>query len=52
MRKALAAGATAPNAPQDHGFMYGHGFEDIDGHGWELMWMDMAAAPSAPAKDC
>jgi predicted lactoylglutathione lyase len=32
--------------------MYGHGFEDIDGHGWELMWMDMAAAPPAPAKDC
>ena len=45
VRKALAAGATAPNAPQDHGFMYGHGFEDLDGHVWELMWMDPAAAP-------
>ena len=43
--KALAAGGTAPNAPQDHGFMYGHGFDDLDGHGWELMWMDPAAAP-------
>ncbi len=43
VRKAVAAGATTPNAPTDHGFMYGHGFEDLDGHGWELMWMDPAA---------
>jgi uncharacterized protein len=42
VRKALAAGGTAPNAPQDHGFMYGHGFEDPDGHVWELVWMDPA----------
>ncbi|MCG2591196.1 VOC family protein [Ramlibacter sp. XY19] len=45
VQKALAAGGTAPNAPQDHGFMYGHGFEDLDGHVWELMWMDPNAAP-------
>ena len=38
--KAVAAGGTAPRAPQDHGFMYGHGFEDLDGHIWELMHMD------------
>lgn len=38
--KALAAGGTAPRAPQDYGFMYGHGFEDIDGHIWELIYMD------------
>ena len=37
--KALAAGGTAPNAPQDHGFMYGHGFEDLDGHIWGLGFM-------------
>jgi predicted lactoylglutathione lyase len=43
--KALAAGGTAPRAPQDHGLMYGHGFEDLDGHIWELGYMDMAAAP-------
>ena len=48
IKKALAAGGTAPRAPQDHGFMYGHAFEDLDGHVWELMWMDMAAAPPAP----
>jgi predicted lactoylglutathione lyase len=45
VRKARAAGATVPNAPQDHGFMYGHGFEDLDGHIWELAWMDPNAAP-------
>ena len=38
--KAVAAGGTAPRAPQDHGWMYGHGFEDLDGHIWELMFMD------------
>ena len=45
VRKALAAGGIAPNAPQDHGFMYGHGFEDLDGHVWELVWMDPSAVP-------
>ena len=45
VKKAIAAGGTAPNAPQDHGFMYAHGFEDLDGHVWELAWMDPAAAP-------
>ncbi|MEO5660788.1 MAG: VOC family protein [Polaromonas sp.] len=45
VRKALAAGATSPRAPQDLGFMYGHGFEDLDGHIWELSYMDMSAMP-------
>jgi GTP-binding protein len=44
--KAIAAGGCAPNAKQDHGFMYGHGFEDLDGHLWELVYMDMNAAPA------
>ena len=39
VKKALAGGGIAPRPPQDHGFMYGHGFEDIDGHTWELMHM-------------
>ena len=43
--RALAAGGTAPRPPQDHGFMYGHGFEDPDGHVWELVYMDPDAAP-------
>jgi uncharacterized protein len=48
VRKAIAAGASTPNAPQDHGFMYGHGFQDLDGHIWELMYMDPNAAPPHP----
>ena len=43
--KAVAAGGKAPNPVQDHGFMYGHGFEDLDGHVWELMHMDPDAVP-------
>ena len=39
MAKALAAGARATGEPDDHGFMYGHGFEDLDGHSWQLTWM-------------
>jgi predicted lactoylglutathione lyase len=45
VRKAKAAGGTVPRQPQDHGFMYGHGFEDLDGHIWEVMYMDPAAVP-------
>jgi len=41
--KAKAAGATIPRDKQDHGFMYSHGFRDLDGHLWEHMWMDPAA---------
>lgn len=37
--RARAAGAHIPEAAQDHGFMYGHGFEDLDGHHWELVHM-------------
>ncbi len=37
--RAIAAGGRAPRPPQDHGFMYGHGFEDLDGHLWELVHM-------------
>ncbi len=45
MQKAVAAGASTPNPPVDHGFMFQHGFADLDGHQWEVFWMDMAAAP-------
>jgi len=41
--KAVAGGGTAPTAPKDHGFMYGHGFEDLDGHIWELIHMEPTA---------
>ena len=43
--KAVAAGGKTPREPQDHGFMYGHGFEDLDGHIWELVCMNASTAP-------
>jgi predicted lactoylglutathione lyase len=45
--KAVAAGARTPLPPEDHGFMYQHGFEDLDGHLWELVHMTPGAAPPA-----
>ncbi len=47
--KALGAGGRETRAAEDHGFMYGRSFEDPDGHIWEPMWMDMAAAQQAMA---
>jgi len=38
--KAVAAGGTTYNEPIDHGFMYEHGFQDLDGHIWSLFYMD------------
>lgn len=43
VRKAVAAGGSTYNEPQDHGFMYGHGFQDPDGHIWELIYMSPSA---------
>lgn len=39
VRLAVAAGAKTPCKPMDHGFMYQSGFEDLDGHLWEIMFM-------------
>ena len=41
--KAVGAGGRTYNKPQDYGFMYGHGFQDLDGHVWELFYMDASA---------
>ena len=45
---ALAAGGTEVDDAEDHGFMYSRSFYDLDGHGWQVMWMDPAAAPHDP----
>ncbi|HSA81119.1 MAG TPA: hypothetical protein VLE23_09860, partial [Geminicoccaceae bacterium] len=37
---ALAAGASEARAPMDYGFMFGRSFNDLDGHIWEIIWMD------------
>lgn len=47
--KALGAGGRETRTAEDHGFMYYRSFEDPDGHIWEPMWMDMAAAQQAMA---
>ncbi len=47
VRKALAAGGQPANDPMDLGFMYGWSFQDLDGHFWEVFWMD----PSAPREE-
>jgi predicted lactoylglutathione lyase len=45
IERAVAAGGTADPAPkQDYGVMYGRSVADPDGHIWEIMWMDPAAA--------
>lgn len=41
--KAVAAGGSVAGDTQDLGFMYGRSFDDLDGHTWEIVWMDPAA---------
>ena len=43
VHKAVAAGGKHAMDPMDHGFMYGWSFYDIDGHNWEVLWMDPKA---------
>lgn len=45
--KAIAAGGIEPRAAQDHGWMYGRSFQDIDGHLWEVFYMDQNGIPQA-----
>jgi uncharacterized protein len=43
--KAMAAGGKKTVETQDHGWMYGRDFEDLDGHIWEAFWMDVSQMP-------
>lgn len=43
VQKAVAAGGKLYTESVDHGFMYQHSFEDLDGHQWEIAWMDPSA---------
>ncbi len=45
VKKAVDAGGTTPSPVQDHGWMYQHGYQDIDGHLWEIAFMDLSAMP-------
>ncbi|ABM09981.1 MULTISPECIES: VOC family protein [Micrococcaceae] len=46
--KALEAGGSETYDAQDLGFMYSRAFRDLDGHHWEVLWMDEAAAQAGP----
>ena len=45
---ALAAGGVEADGLEDYGFMCSRSFFDLDGHGWQVMWMDPAAAQKGP----
>ena len=45
---AVAAGGQDHDDAEDHGFMYSRSFFDLDGHGWQVMWFDPAAAEPGP----
>lgn len=47
---AIAAGGRDHDDAQDYGFMYSRSFFDLDGHGWQVMWMDPVAAELGPAE--
>jgi predicted lactoylglutathione lyase len=44
VQKAIACGGKRAGEPQDDGFMYGSSFYDLDGHHWEVLWMDPKVA--------
>ncbi|MFF6806772.1 VOC family protein [Streptomyces sp. NPDC012616] len=45
---ALAAGGVEADGPEDHGFMYSRSFYDLDGHGWQAMWMNPSSVSTSP----
>jgi uncharacterized protein len=48
VNRAVAAGGSHAMEPMDHGFMYGWSFYDLDGHHWEVLWMDPKAVAEPP----
>ena len=49
--RAFAAGGRDFRPVEDHGWMYGRAFQDLDGHIWEPFFMDLAAMHAAPGED-
>jgi len=47
IKKAVQAGGTTPREPTDYGWRYQHGFQDPDGHLWEIIYMDMSKIDQA-----
>jgi predicted lactoylglutathione lyase len=48
INKAVAAGGTEYRDSEDHGWMYSRAFQDLDGHQWEYIYMDITQAPPTP----
>jgi predicted lactoylglutathione lyase len=48
VKSAIDAGGRDAMPAQDHGFMYGRSFYDLDGHHWEVLWMDPKAVELGP----
>ncbi|MBA2267709.1 MAG: VOC family protein [Thermoproteota archaeon] len=51
INKAIEAGGAEPRKPQDHGWMYDRAFEDIDGHLWEIIYMNESELKSNEKND-
>lgn len=47
LNNVISAGGIEPTEPQDHGWMYGRSFQDIDGHLWEIFYADESAMPTS-----
>jgi predicted lactoylglutathione lyase len=47
VKKAVEAGGSIYRDAEDHGWMYGKSFADLDGHQWEILFMDEAAIPKS-----
>lgn len=45
VQKAVNAGGNSYMEPEDHGWMYGNNFEDLDGHQWEIFYMEQEVDP-------
>jgi len=45
LQKVVSAGGTIYGEPHDQGWMYGAGFVDLDGHRWNVLYMDMSSMP-------
>ena len=45
---ALAAGGSEADDAEEQGFMYSRSFFDLDGHGWQAMWINPASAEQGP----
>ena len=48
IQNAIKAGGSVYMNSQDHGWMYGHSFADLDGHQWEILYINESAAPQQP----